>query len=399
LSAFAPAQSALPPDAASALFDSGALQDFWLTVAPEDWALLKANYLENTYYTASFTWRDTTLGRIGIRSRGNGSRSGVKPALKLDFTKYGTTTFLGLKSLVLKNLIQDPPMLREYLALAVHRQMGLPASRTSYVRLMVNGEPMGLYLAVEPLDKVFLKRNYGVDNGDLWSLDWGFEYNFEDLGPEPSAYCPVPFKPETNDKNPNVAPIMDLAARLATAPDEDLVGTVAGRMDWDNLVGHLAADSYVGEMDGFLGVVGMNNFYLYRPLASANEPNPRIQLLPWDKNATFFWFEAPLIYDFEANRLVSRLMAHPEFTGPYRSKMAEIAETMGGEDGWLMGVFNAAESLIRSAALEDKLKPYTNEEFEQTVEGARFFIADRYLQVKRQLEAPGSETPKVRISR
>ena len=94
------------------------------------------------------------MRNIGIRSRGNGSRSGVKPGLRVDFDRYAIAQkFLGLKSFVLRNNTQDPSNLHERLSMLFFRRMGLPASREVYARLFVNNEYRGLYTIVESVDK------------------------------------------------------------------------------------------------------------------------------------------------------------------------------------------------------------------------------------------------------
>ncbi len=383
-SSFALGQAALP-DAADALFESPALEDIRLTVKPSDWLTLKERYLENTYYEASFAWRDKTIRRIGIRSRGNGSRSPVKPSLKLDFAKYESASFLGLKSLIVKNMTQDPPMLREYLSMALFRKMGLPAPRENYVRLFVNDEYQGLYIAIEPLDKVFLKRTFKDDTGDLFSLDWAWPYHFENLGPVPEAYCPFPFKPETNEKSPNAGPIAELAGLLDTLPDEEIPAAVGARFDVDNLLGHLAVDTYIAATDGFLGDLGMNNFYLYRAKPKSADATSKMKLLAWDKDACFAWYDAPLIYHADENVLTRRILTQPAEVERYVNWLVKVAETAGGEGGWLLSTLDEAVARILEAGLADPNKPYSNSTFEQSIGDTRFFVLERNYQVGRAL--------------
>src|ERR1051326_4329276 len=55
-------------------FDTSKLQEIRLEIRPGDWALLKQNFLDNTYYACDFHWifngKDITLPEIAIRSRG-----------------------------------------------------------------------------------------------------------------------------------------------------------------------------------------------------------------------------------------------------------------------------------------------------------------------------------------
>src|SRR4030095_2979552 len=114
------------------------------------------NYLANTYYLCDMFWRsqgrDIPIGRVGIRQRGTGSRSPIKPGLGVDVTRSDKNlTFLGLKAFVLRNNSQDASMMHEIVSMALLRRLGIPASREAYARLYVNQEYVGLYTIVESI--------------------------------------------------------------------------------------------------------------------------------------------------------------------------------------------------------------------------------------------------------
>src|SRR5690348_12895417 len=112
------------------LFNPEALQriDLWLNSA--DWEKLKQDFQQNTYYPADMTWNNISVPNVGIRSRGLGSRRSTKPGLRVDFDRYSTGQhFLGLKSLVLDNLSQDPSGIRETTAMRLFTRLGVPAPR------------------------------------------------------------------------------------------------------------------------------------------------------------------------------------------------------------------------------------------------------------------------------
>ncbi len=144
------------------LFSAQTLQRVDLELHSSDWAKLKENFQTNTYYPADFVWNGKTVYNVGIRSRGRGSRSPHKPGLKVDFDQYSTgQKFLGLKSLVLDNLTQDPSGIHEMVAMKFLARLGIPAPREAHVRLYVRGEYIGLYAVVESIDKDMLARVYG----------------------------------------------------------------------------------------------------------------------------------------------------------------------------------------------------------------------------------------------
>ena len=69
------------------LFDGSILHAAYLEMNPSDWQSLKQNYLANTYYPADLRWvfgdRLVEARRVGVRSRGSGGRSPVKPGLSI----------------------------------------------------------------------------------------------------------------------------------------------------------------------------------------------------------------------------------------------------------------------------------------------------------------------------
>ena len=144
------------------LFNPETLQRIDLELHSADWSKLKENFQNNTYYPADLLWNGQTVRNVGIRSRGLGSRNAHKPGLKVDFDQYSTgEKFLGLKSLVLDNLTQDPSGIHETVTMRFLARLGIPAPREAHVRLYVKDQYIGLYAVVESIDKELLARVFG----------------------------------------------------------------------------------------------------------------------------------------------------------------------------------------------------------------------------------------------
>ncbi len=377
-----------PPDEAAPLFDDTRLEDIHLLINTRDWEALKANFRGNTYYPADFRWHERTVRTVGIRSRGNGSRSGVKPSLRIDFDRYSTRqTFLGLKSVVLRNNTQDPSHLHERLSMLFFARMGIPAPRELHARLFVNNTYAGLYTIVEALDKDFLKRTFGENDGYLFAFDYppdAAPYYFDYRGADPSNYVPLPFRPETNELDPRPEVIERMvytinsvdSARFRTAIDEFL--------DIRGFIRFVAVESYLAEQDGVLGDWAMNNFYLYRR-PQANE----FTVLPWDKSQAFvlgvgvsIWHNILDVPDANRNRLITRLLEYPDLRNLYLDTLLEAARsasaiTPPATRGWLEGEIDREVLQIGDAVYADTTKPFTNEAFEQDVESLKVFARER----------------------
>ena len=222
---------AAEPDPADALFDPSAVHDLRITMKPDDWDTLKARCLWDTYYPADFQWRDMTVAKVGVRSRGLGSRNSSKPSIKIDFNEFvADQKFLKQKALILANAVQDPGMLNRRLANLIFARMGLPAPRVVHARLFVNGEYAGLYELVEEIEKPMMGRVFGRDSaGKKRDGGYLFEYNWDEnftwtYPTDDLAFYAALFDPKTRDED---------APALLYGPIEDMFQAINESRDGD----------------------------------------------------------------------------------------------------------------------------------------------------------------------
>ena len=380
---------------AAALFDDSQLQEIRLVVNARDWADLKANFQSNTYYAAQFIWRDRIVKNVGIRSRGTGSRSGSKPGLRVDFNRFdGLQHFLGLKSVVLRNNVQDASQLHERIAMRLFARLGRPAPREAHVRLYVNDDYAGLYSVVEAIDKVFLADRFGQDGGYLYEYDYDPAdppYRFEYRGAQPSAYSPKPFKPVTHEQDPDARPIAEMVRAITETPDADFQGTVSNYLHLEGFVAHAAVEAFLAETDGLLGDWGMNNFYLYRFQGTSVST-----VIPWDKSEAFkagvtasVWRNVDDVPPSSRNALMVRAMQQPALRGVFldtllwcaqiadASELSETAASGAAATGWLEREVRRAADQVREAVREDRAAPFAFDEFEAEVQRLIDFAHDR----------------------
>ncbi len=322
------------------LFDESCLQVVRLEMDPADWQTLRENYLLNTFYPATFHWRDQSVERVGVRSRGTTSRNGVKPGLRIDFNRYDKTRlFLGLASVALDNGVQDPSLLRERMAMAVFRRMNIPAPRAVHIVLYVNSDLMGLYILLDRLDAIFLQRQYGDDSGDLYEFNRVGEYRFEYLGEEPEPYADM-F--DAKNSNADRAALAAMIRDVNQTSDEDFAGVAAKHLDIERFARYLAVENFVADIDGVAGEFGMNNFYLYRHPATR-----RFEFIPWDKDFSFNGVDHAVGYNLDRNVLTARLMSVPLFRDVYLRTLRDTAESTAG---WLEEEVWRVRGMIEYAA-------------------------------------------------
>ena len=367
------------------LFSDQAVQRIDLYVNTRDWYWLQTRYSANDYYPANMKWNGTTVTNVAIRVRGAGSRSESKPALRVDFNRYATgRTFLGLTSIALNNGAQDPSGLRELLTMKTYRAMGLPAPRMAPVALYVNNSYLGLYTAVEEIDEAFLTRVFGESAGHLFEYRWSDYYQFEYLGStlEPYAALYEPKTRATDSMGDLYRPIEAMVRAINDAPDGDFVAAVSAYTNLTDFMRLTAVQAAIGEADGLLGNWGLSNHFLYRPGQSSLH-----RFIPWDASSSLRALDYPLHAGHEASVLMRRAIAAPSLKTAYYNTLIETAALFDRTDGpampgqpapgWLEREAARLRDLIRPAAYADRVKPYTNEEFEAGAEEVLAFARIR----------------------
>lgn len=347
-------------------FNPDVLQRVELWMNEADWAKLKANFQENTYYPADFLWNGQTVRNVGIRSRGLGSRSATKPGLRVDIDRYSTQQeFLGLKSFVLDNLTQDHSGIKETATMRFFTRLGIPAPRETHTRLYVNGRYAGLYGLVESVDKTMMGRVFGSIGDDIQNDGYLFEYNyildrpwrFEYLGSGLTPYQEY-FDIKTNESHTDEQiwrPIEELVRLVNQSSSGDFEPNVAPRLDLPAFVRYIAAQNFVANHDGFNGYAGMNNFYFYRL-----EDSTQHVFVAWDEDNAFLTHEYPIDTRLNDNVLSRRTLEIAAYSQQYLSVLNEAASSA---EGWLRQEMQRQFEMISTAMQEDTQKPYSNAEY------------------------------------
>jgi len=205
-------------DYSARLFDQSRIHT--IDIIMDDWDAFLESCASETYAACHLVIDGESVKNAAIRGKGNTSLSSVaaygnnRYSFKIEFDHYQAgKTYYGLDKLSLNNLIQDNTYMKDYFAYTLMNQMGVAAPLCSFVRINVNGEYWGLYLAVEGVEEGFLQRNYGKDYGELYkpdSLSFGggrgngrdFDMNemAEKFGFSPDAQESVSARPQSRSR-------------------------------------------------------------------------------------------------------------------------------------------------------------------------------------------------------
>jgi hypothetical protein len=301
-----------------------------LEVAPADWdalrrqtrsletTLARESCLEEnfdspfTYFPARARIDGVEHPEIGLRKRGFlGSLSELTPSLKLklDHLRDGAA-HLGRSTLLLNNGRQDPSRIRACLAYDVMRAAGVPAPRCGWAEVVVNGTSLGPYAHVEAVDRSFLRRVFGEDDGQL------YEGTLSDFR---SGWMGT-FEQETRKSTPYDRSDLEALRAALERPDAELLEALEPLVDLEAFLRFWAAEALVGQWDGYSS--NANNFHVYR------RGDGRFVFIPWGLDAPFgINDQEPRSVRAEA-RLPRRLYLHPEGRQRYLSQIAALL------DGW-----------------------------------------------------------------
>ena len=192
------------PDYVTAIFDDDKVIEINIEMDETAWQEMLDNASAEEYTAANITINGTTYNNVAIRPKGNSSLSEIvmddttdRYSFKIKFDEYvDEQTLDGLSKLVLNNNISDATYMKEYLSYKLLDSLGVPTPECAYAHITVNGEEWGLYLAVEPIEKEFIARNYGSTDDNLYkpesdSVAVGENKNNDDAGNNKPDFTPT----------------------------------------------------------------------------------------------------------------------------------------------------------------------------------------------------------------
>lgn len=251
------------------LFSTALVREVQIALDPAEWARLrreKRSFLDTfagdcmarprpspfNWYRGTVTVDGVTLGDVGVRKKGwIGSVRSDRPSLRLKFDRYIEDQDLaGFENLVLNNSVQDPSLIRQCLGYALFEAVGLPSPRCGFARVRVNGEDLGAYVMVEPVNKDFLRARFNNPNGNM------YEGVFSDFREGWTGS----FEPETNE---GVTTKTDLLAVTQALAGDDL-SALEDHLDLDRFLTYWAMELLLRHRDGY--ALAANNFHVYADL-------------------------------------------------------------------------------------------------------------------------------------
>lgn len=395
------------------IFQKDKVMDIDISVDTAKWEELLKNASDEKYIPADVSINGEIYSTVGMRAKGNSSLQMVasddttdRYSLKLDFAEYvNGQNLYGLQKLALNNMIGDSSYMKEVLSYDMMAEMGVKTPASAFASISINGEPWGLYLAVEILDEDYLKRYYGDDYGNLYKPEDTKNFKMpadgapQDGVPPPANMpkeetsdavtarmdvhddgqaqnlAPAAASPENPGKQGGQMPQMKVTTNLMYTDDNissysgifdnavtkttdesdyeiviEMLKTLSTgenleeHLDVDEILRYFAVNTFLVNLDSYASNM-KHNYYLY-------EDDGIFEILPWDFNLAFGGFmlsEASEAINFPVDAPVTDTMEN----SPLISKLLEIDKYKEIYHGYLSEL---VDTYIESGSFENEVE-------------------------------------------
>jgi spore coat protein CotH len=308
-----------------------------------------------------------TFDSVGVRYKGNSSYNAKtnKKSFNISIDEFIDGEDLwGFETLNLNNCFVDPTFMREYLTNAIFGRY-MPALKTGFVYLYVNGVEYGLYSNVEQINKDYLGNWYSSKSGNLYKGDPRGELTWR--GEDPNLYK-NDYEKKTNEDEDDWSDLIELINVINNSTD--LINDLPEVLDTDRALWYFALCNAFVNLDSY--IFSSHNYFLYDDPADG-----RFDFLPWDMNESFGTFPPNLPFqkssfppiDLNApNRtpLLKKLLADPHYRSIYLAHYRTILRESFSPDS-IRKMIDEIRPVIEQYVQNDPMKLYTYEDFQNNI--------------------------------
>lgn len=383
------------------LFEQGKVHS--INIFIEDKEKFFDEAIEEKYVPATVVIDGDSFNNVGLRTKGNNSKNLVeryglkRHSLKIEFDHYEESSYYGLDKISLDSSFQDNSYLKSFLTMDMMNFMGVHAPLTSYTWVTINGEPYGLFLAIEEIEEGFARRNFGLDHGRIYKSSYRSlrdpNYDIKLI------YSDDDFESYSNFFNNAKFPIDDYDKRRLIKAIEILnTGENLDKaVDIDQVLRYFVVHGFVVNLDSYLGPTA-HNYFLY-------EKDGRISMLPWDYNLAFstyslgmpnpindvnlyvnFPYMTPVFEEIlEERPLFTKLMENEDIKKRYE-QLYELFLREYIESGHLQNLIDETEMMIHDFVKRDPTAFMDFEDHKLGIRTINEFINLRAQSIRGQLE-------------
>lgn len=297
----------------SAYFLKDKIQTVHIEIEENNLNYLLQNAIDEPYVmTTNVTVGDVSFGYCGLRTKGSytlehsvtENEGSDRFSFTINFGKYikkkeygEKQNFFGCDKISFNNFFFDKTMMKEFFALMLMDEMGLPTPEYGLAKLYINGNYYGVYAMVEAMDHSILERYYGVDKSELSSYlckPEGTRFLYEEIQADPSLLWEQ--DEDTLKEVEDILPVvnewvtrlnflsngMDFNGQAVNVNSSEYLELVNQVLDTEEAVKYFAVHSWLCQMDNMFD--GQKNFGLYI------DKEGKAVLVPWDYDLSFGCF-------------------------------------------------------------------------------------------------------------
>lgn len=352
----------LPQPPANEFYRTDVVPRIDITIPADSLAAIFANVTSDYEYHASFAYTApgyTVSGvEVGLRLRGNTSRTSAKKSFKISFNSFISGTRLeGVKELNLNGEHNDPSIMRARIAWELAQDAGMPAPRVNHVRLFINGQPYGLYANIEHLNDDYVEHRFARDAGNLYKCLWPAD--LANLGTDPNSYKLMSggrqvYELKTNETLDDYSGLARFVTALHATTSTQALCALDSVFNVNSYLKWLAWEVTTGHWDNHS--FNKNNFYLYEDPASG-----LMEFISYDADNTFGidWFNIDWAtrspFQFGTYPLYTKILTNPAAQRRLKLFLNEFG-TLAGSAAWRN----------RNEAMRAQLAPFVEEDVYRT---------------------------------
>ncbi len=218
---------------------------------------------------------------VNVKLKGSTSMSALRatPSFKIRFKKDDAGQgYLGLRRMTLNAMTQDTSKLHEFGAYALFNAMNIPASKTGWAKVMVNGVSRGLYANIEQPDQIFMAKRFRDITQHVYEGIAMKDFKLgNDDGVEQSGAFLADYGWKVTPNKFDLGELIDAANETDQAVWYERMNEY---FDRDALITFFAVESFLGHWDGYSGP-DINNYYL------RSSTRKKFTMIPWGVDQTF----------------------------------------------------------------------------------------------------------------
>jgi len=268
--------------ASAGLYDPTVLRTIFLEFENADWEKeLAAFHNTDVEVPATAIVDGHTYKDVGVHFRGMSSYmmvpEGLKRSLNVSFDfVHENQEVAGYRTLNLLNANGDPTFVRAALYSEIARQY-IPAPKTNFMRVVINGESWGVYVSAQQFNKDFTRDFFNSTKGARWKVPGspGGRGGMEYLGPDPAAYKRT-YEIKTKDDKKSWTDLIQLFRVLNETPPEKLEAALSPMLDLDGVLRFLAVEVALVNSDGYWARASDYSIY--------QDEKGKFHVIPHDQN-------------------------------------------------------------------------------------------------------------------